>query len=204
MGNAIFKDMRARRCLVRTVTMRLFVAIDLPEAVKDQLEALSSHIPTARWIQRQQMHLTLFFLGETDRLTDIKDALARIHSPPFELTLKGVGRFPKRRKQPPRVLWVGVDAAPNLVQLHAKITTGLAEIGFVPEDRPSNPHITLARLKTREALPEVDTFLNTHTALRLPAISITEFILFSSELSPQGARYTREATFSLSAAAPPD
>jgi 2'-5' RNA ligase len=59
--------------------------------------------------------------------------------------------------------------------------------------------MTLARLKTREPLPEVDAFLNRHRAFRVAAISIHEFVLFSSVLSPQGARYEREAIFALSA-----
>jgi 2'-5' RNA ligase len=177
--------------------MRLFVAIDLPDAVKDQLDALQTDVPGARWVKRPQMHLTLFFLGETDRLTDIQAALAGIEARPFELTLTGVGRFPKRRKQPPRVLWAGIDAEPDLTQLHHQVTTILSEIGFEAEDRPFSPHITLARLKTRDPLPEVDAFLSAQSAFRTPSIAITEFILFSSVLAPQGARYQREAVFAL-------
>jgi 2'-5' RNA ligase len=179
--------------------MRLFVALDLPEIVKDELDTLRTDMPTARWANRQQMHITLFFLGETERIADVKEALASIEVPPFVLTLAGVGRFPKRSKQAPRVLWVGIDDEPALAQLHQKITTALVEIGFEPEDRPFSPHMTLARLKTREPLPEVDAFLNRHRAFRVVAISIHEFVLFSSVLSPQGARYEREAIFALSA-----
>lgn len=177
--------------------MRLFVAIDLPDTVKDQLDTLQTCIPTARWVKRQQMHLTLFFLGETDRLPDIKNSLASIETPPFSLTLTGVGRFPKRHRQPPRVLWVGIDAEPALAQLHEQVTTALAEIGFEPEHRPFSPHITLARFKTREPLPEVDALLNAHGAFRVPSIAITEFVLFSSALTPQGPLYEREAVFAL-------
>jgi 2'-5' RNA ligase len=179
--------------------MRLFVALDLPEIVKDELHTLRTEMPTARWVNRQQMHLTLFFLGETERIPDVKDALASIEAPPFVLTLAGVGRFPKRSKQAPRVLWVGIDNEPALAQLHQKITTALAEIGFEPEDRPFSPHMTLARLKTREPLPEVDAFLNSHSTFRVAAIPIHEFVLFSSLLSPQGSRYEREASFALTA-----
>jgi 2'-5' RNA ligase len=179
--------------------MRLFAAIDLPGPVKDQLERLETRIPTARWTRRQQMHLTLFFLGETNRLPDIKDALASIEAPPFRLTLTGVGRFPKRQKHPPRALWVGIDVNLALDQLHEKVTTALAGIGFEPEDRPFSPHITLARLKTREPLPEVDGFLHTHCAFRVPSIPVAEFVLFSSVLSPRGSRYTHEAVFALQA-----
>lgn len=95
---------------------------------------------------------------------------------------------------------MGIDADPALGQLHKKITQVLAEIGFEPEDRLFNPHITLARLKTREPLPEVDTFLNAHDVFRVPSIPITEFTLFSSMLSSQGAHYEREAVFALKTA----
>jgi 2'-5' RNA ligase len=179
--------------------MRLFVAIDLPEMVKDQLDTLQARIPTARWVRRQQIHLTLFFLGETERIQEIKDALASVKAPPFALTLAGVGRFPKRHRQPPRVLWVGIDDEPALAHLHQKVTAVLAERGFKSENRPFSPHLTLARLKTREPLPEVDTFLNHHSAFRVAAIPIHEFVLFSSVLAPQGARYEREAIFALRA-----
>jgi 2'-5' RNA ligase len=177
--------------------MCLFVAIDLPEIVKDQLDTLQAHIPTVRWVRRQQIHLTLFFLGETERIQEIKDALSSIEVPPFALTLAGVGRFPRRPKQPPRVLWVGIDSEPALAHLHQKVTAVLAELGFEPEDRPFSPHITLARLQTREPLPEVDAFINRHRAFRVSDIPVHEFVLFSSVLSPQGARYAREAIFAL-------
>jgi 2'-5' RNA ligase len=77
------------------------------------------------------------------------------------------------------------------------VTTALGGFGIEPEDRPISPHITLARLKTHEPLPEVDAFLDTHRTFRAPCIPITEFVLFSSVLSPQGSRYEREAVFDL-------
>lgn len=179
--------------------MRLFIAIDLPTTVKDQLATLQTHIPTARWVKRQQMHLTLFFLGETHRQPEIQEALASVHVPPFAMTLAGTGRFPRRQRQPPRVLWVGIDAEPALAHLHDQVRTVLAEIGFELESRPFHPHITLARLNARAPLPEVDAFLNAHDGFRITPITITEFVLFSSVLSPQGARYEREAVFTLPA-----
>ncbi len=179
--------------------MRLFVAIDLPDRVKDQLGTLPTRLPTARWVSRQQMHVTLFFLGETDRVENIKAALSGVKAPPFALNLTGVGRFPTRRKQPPRVLWVGIDPEPALQALHQQVTATLSELDFAPEDRPFSPHVTLARLKTRDPLPEVDVFLSAHETFRVPRVPITEFVLFSSELSPQGAHYQREAVYALQA-----
>ena len=177
--------------------MRLFVAIDLPDTVKDRLTALQTDIPTARWVNRNQMHLTLFFIGDTDQIGTIKTALADVQTKAFPLTLAGVGRFPKRRREPPRVLWVGVNAEPALQDLHRQVTAALVSVGFKPEARPFSAHITLARLKTRDPLDQVDQFLDDHRALQIPPFSVSEFVLFSSILSPQGARYRREAVFSL-------
>lgn len=177
--------------------MRLFVAIDFPDTVKDQLSALQSDIPTARWVSRDQMHLTLNFIGETDRIDAVRDALAGVQASSFDLTLSGVGRFPKRRREPPRVLWVGIDTEPALQDLYQQVTDTLSGIGFAPESRPFSPHITLARLKTQNPLAEVDEFLDDHRGLRVPPVAVSEFILFSSVLSPQGARYTHEAIYPL-------
>lgn len=177
--------------------MRLFVAVDLPKTVKDRLGELKADIPTARWVRRQQMHLTLFFIGETEKNQAVKDVLAQVQCAPFQLSLKGVGRFPPRHRQAPRVLWVGVDAASTLGVLHQRVSEALSTIGFVSDSRPFNPHITLARLKTQTPLPQVDRFLHDHAGFETPTIAINEFVLFSSTLTPDGAKYNCEAVFPL-------
>ncbi len=177
--------------------MRLFVAIDLPDPVKDQLLALKTPIPTARWVKREQMHLTLFFIGETQQLAAIKAALAGIQAAPFQLTLLGIGRFPSQQRRPPRVLWVGVGAQPALPALQQQVTTALLAVGCQADDRPFSPHITLARLKTTQPLPAMDAFLKQHPQWTIPAIHVNAFVLFSSTLTPQGAHYRREAVYTL-------
>lgn len=179
--------------------MRLFVGIDLPAAVKDQLVQLQGGIPAARWTTRQQMHLTLFFLGETDRMQEIGAALAALQVAPFELTLAGVGRFPQNPRRPPTVLWAGIQEQPALARLHQQVTAALVGLGFTAESRPFSPHVTLARLGDRVPRPAVDAFLQDHRAFRIEAIPIHEFVLFSSVLRPEGARYTREAVYPLRA-----
>lgn len=177
--------------------MRLFVAVDLPDPVKEQLAGLQRPIPTARWSSRQQMHLTLFFIGETERLADIRDALAQVRTAPFEMALSAVGRFPPQDRQPPRVLWAGVESSDGLRALHAQVTAALTGLGFQADDRPFNPHITLARLKTDRRLPELNAFLEDHRGLRTAAFPVTEFTLFSSQLLPKGALYRQEAVYPL-------
>ncbi len=177
--------------------MRLFVAVDLPETVKEQLVRLYSDIPTARWSSRQQMHLTLFFIGETGRLTDIDAVLKGVQAAPFEMAITGVGRFPPQDRQPARVLWAGVEVSAGLRILHAQVTAALIGLGFEADGRPFSPHITLARLKTERRLPQLDAFLDEHRTLRTDSFPTTEFVLFSSELSREGARYHREGVYPL-------
>lgn len=178
--------------------MRLFVAIDLPDRVKDQLGKLqTASIAGARWVSREQMHLTLFFIGETEKNVAVQEALARVQTVPFEMTLAGVGRFPAGNKKPPRVLWAGVKAPAALGQLHGAVTAALSGSGFQPEDRPFSPHITLARLKAERPLREVDVFLQAQADFRTAPFLVDRFVLFSSTLTPQGARYTPQAVMAL-------
>ena len=86
---------------------RLFIAIDPPQEVREQLAALCCGLPDARWTPVEQLHLTLCFIGEVsgDHFLDIREALAELHVPPFPLQLRGVGFFPPRGL--PRVVWAG-------------------------------------------------------------------------------------------------
>jgi RNA 2',3'-cyclic 3'-phosphodiesterase len=177
--------------------MRLFVAIDFPDTVKDQVSALKAGIPTARWVSRDQMHLTLFFIGETERIQAVKDVLAAVKAAPFELTLSSVGRFPPGDKKPPRVIWVGINPEPALNRLQGEVTEALTGIGFQKEDHPFSPHLTLARLKTERASPETTQFLTAHQSFKPEPIAITAFTLYSSARSSAGARYTHEAVYPL-------
>ncbi len=188
--------------------MRLFVAIDFPDSVKDQLARLRSEIPTARWVGRDQLHLTLRFIGdgiEPARLEKIKAALAAVQGSAFDLRLHGTGRFPEvsqsgkaaRRLGPPRVLWVGVEVPPALAQLQRDIEAAVVALGFPPETKPFSPHITLARLQTDRPLPQVDAFLAVHARFRTETMPVDSFYLVSSVLSPAGPHYQHEAKVTL-------
>ena len=179
---------------------RLFIAIELPDSVKDQLLRLRADIPGATWVKRHGYHLTLRFLGdgiEAAKLEAIKEALAAVTSNSFAMQIQGVGRFPPNPKQGARVLWVGVTAPPVLSQLYQQIEKTVTKLGFPVEGRVFNPHITLARLKSFKPDPKVDQFFQSHRNFRTEPISVSEFHLFSSVLSAQGATYYSEATFHL-------
>lgn len=178
---------------------RLFVAIDLPDEIKTELLRLRADIPGARWVAPNQFHLTLHFLGdvETERMPAIIEALNTVDVDTFSLTLEGVGRFPPGRGAA-RVLWVGIHPDPELIELHRQVEHTLGILGFVPEDRPFSPHLTLARFKEPKPLSAVDQFLAHHRNRTIEAGTVREFVLFSSLLRPQGPLYSREAVFKLS------
>jgi 2'-5' RNA ligase len=177
---------------------RLFTAIDLPRTVHDSLLPLCTGVPGARWARREQMHLTLRFIGEVDtaQFASIRAALQRVRVSPFSIALKGVGQFPPRGV--PRVLWVGVQAEPGLAQLYAQIQAALKPVGVEAETRPYAPHITLARLKNAPQPESVRQFLAQHSGYASSAIAVDAFTLYSSILAPGGAAYHVEGHYRLS------
>lgn len=126
--------------------MRLFVAAALPEPWKDALDraarALADQGARGNFTRRENYHLTLVFLGETDRLDDVIAAMDTVDAPPFPLRTCGVGRF---RRSSGDILWVGVQAAPGLIEAQWQLSHALAGAGFPLEERAYRPHLTLAR-----------------------------------------------------------
>jgi len=176
--------------------MRLFVAIDLPEAVKDHLGIICCGVPRARWVLPEQMHLTLRFIGEVDGglFRDICEELAGIHGEIFSLQLEGVGFFPPRGK--PRVIWVGLHKLDALLRLRYRIESRLIALGLEPEARKFSPHITLARLKNTHPA-KVGRFLENYGLFCSTPFSVASFHLYSSQLGRKGAVHRIEATYPL-------
>jgi 2'-5' RNA ligase len=178
--------------------MRLFVALPMPDIVAQSLRLLQGGVPGARWHPRENLHLTLRFVGEVDgrQAADIDDALSAIRAPGFTLELSGVGTFGHRD---PRQLWAGVRANDALTHLHRKIETAIQRIGLPPEPRKFTPHVTLARLKSprRDKLME---FLSTHALYTSVPFAVNAFALYQSTLTPNGSLYTLERDYPLEAA----
>lgn len=180
--------------------MRLFVAIDFPPEIKAKLITLKCDLPAATWVKSPALHLTLRFLGdgiEPIRLTPITTALRAVHAAPFSLALRGVGRFPAGNRRPARVLWVGVSPAPEIRALHTQIEQVLESVDFPSEASTFTPHVTLARLKGEGNVAQVGHFLEREAGFICEPFSVTEFHLMASRLTPQGAEYRREASFTL-------
>ena len=173
---------------------RLFIALDLPDSMKDQLVSLCYGIPNARWSKRDQFHLTLKFIGDVEGhiSEDIAQALSEIRFSPFEIRLSGLGHFPP--KQDPKILWAGVEADEKLENLQRKIERKLMETGIEPDRRNFHPHITLAKLE-KTSLSRVLPYLSHHGAFKTESISIDHFSLYQSHLSPKGSVYECLAVF---------
>jgi 2'-5' RNA ligase len=176
---------------------RLFVAIRPPEPIRDLLIDAMDDSADFRWQDDEQLHLTLRFVGEVERqlANDLADALTRVHAPPFELRIAGVGRFEQRNSG---ALWAGVEPKAPLAALAAKIERACQSVGLEPERRAFHPHITLARWKGRRTR-EVHAFLERARGLSSEPFIAGSFSLFESHLSRHGAHYEEVATYPLSA-----
>ena len=177
---------------------RLFVAIDLPSEVAAQLQGLCCGVPGARWVQPEQMHLTLRFIGEVDGgvFRDIKEGLAGITAPVFSLQVKGLGFFPPRKT--PRVLWAGIAPVEEVSGLRNRIENRLIGMGLEPEGRKYSPHITLARLHDTPPA-RLGRFLAGNSLFATEPFLVSEFHLYSSQLTAKGAFHAIEASYSLQA-----
>ena len=179
--------------------MRLFVAVDVPDVIKDAIErdvvAELRDTPGARWSGPEGRHLTLKFLGEVaDELVGgagaaLSEAASRHVA--FDAAFDVLGGFPNLRR--PRVLWIGVGAGTEaLAALAADVEATLEPLGFPREDRPFRGHFTLARFPQPQVVGSLPD-------LTVPSASfgVREVVLFRSQLHPKGARYTALERFPL-------
>lgn len=131
--------------------MRLFIALNLPD--KERLRVHRAAQPLreeglpVRWIDEDKLHITLKFLGQVraERVQEVQRTMERVAdaTPAFDVSLEGVGAFPTIRR--PRVIWLGVEASPELRCLKQDLEWGLGDCGFEPETRAFHPHVTLGR-----------------------------------------------------------
>jgi 2'-5' RNA ligase len=156
--------------------VRLFIAIDFPSEVKQQLAELSCELErqadAGRAIPPENFHLTLVFIGETARLReviDLTDAICRRElSEPLRLRLEGIGSFKGKRGHS---WWVGVEAGPELKSLANALADGLREAGFSIEKRSFKPHVTIGRSVVtsrpiRLAMPTMDLVASSISLMR--------------------------------------
>lgn len=175
---------------------RLFIALDFPGKIRESLASIRpAAFPGLREIPIDQFHLTLHFLGETD-LNQITRLLKKIKAPAFSLRLGLKGTFESRDGG--TIFWIGFEPSPPLIALHGQIGKALTDDGLSLENRPYQPHLTLARANPRYPKLAIQDFCKSATTLPSEPIPITGFHLYSSLLKAEGPTYTREASFELS------
>ena len=177
--------------------MRLFLAVEIPEALKkilgDIQEELKPKIKSKlTWVRPEQMHITLKFLGEVgeDAIPEILTSLSSIKIIPFSLRLQRLGGFPNARN--PRVLWAGYEESQELKELHGRVDSAVSQ--WFEQEKHFKGHVTIARVKYIEESGSVAEILN---AITLPpfTMDVSGITLFSSELKGDGPIYTLVATF---------
>lgn len=186
--------------------MRLFIAIELSDEIKNAVAQIQSHLKYSgadvKWVEKDNIHLTLKFLGEVseEKCEEVKAALdsAAKETKPFEINLKDIGAFPKIEF--PRVIWAGLDkGAAESTAVAKNIDEVLSRIGFQKETRSFAAHLTIGRVRSPKNKAALEEKVETANHETLPAISqtISSVILFQSTLTPKGPIYTKlhEAKF---------
>ncbi len=175
--------------------LRLFVGIEFPPELKLALSLLCTGVPGAKWVDPDNLHLTLRFIGEIgeDLAADVDEALARLKARPFTLQLSGTGVFGGNR---PHALWVGVERDPELVKLRDKVEQALIRVGLAPEPRKFAPHVTVARLRDPE-LDKLAGFLAANARFRAEPLPVDHFSLVASFPTKAGSVYEDQADYPL-------
>ena len=169
--------------------LRLFVAIELPEAARTRLALVQGGMPGARWVTPESLHLTILFLGELDDgiAQDLDDRLAAIEAPGFELAIEGLGQFGAGRRW--SALWAGVKDPAPLKHLHAKVSRVAIDCGIKADLRDFRPHVTLARLDQTSKPERIARWLAERGGFAIPSFPVGEFILYRSHLGQGGPVY---------------
>jgi 2'-5' RNA ligase len=178
--------------------LRLFLAVDPPDRVRHEVATLCTQVNQARWVKPHQLHITLRFMGQTpdEALPEMRNRLARVHVPAFELALRGAGVFPGGTTvQRARVLWFGLDPVEPLAQLKRAID---AHLGLDTErtNQEYSPHLTLARF-TQRPDSTLTQFLSRHQASHGQRFRVSCFKLYQSTLHSSGAVHEAVATYPL-------
>jgi RNA 2',3'-cyclic 3'-phosphodiesterase len=190
--------------------MRLFIALDIDSEIRERIsefrEQMQAYAPDVRWVGPETLHVTLQFLGETDKLEPIKQALQQIRGNEINLMFRNTGFFPTPKA--PRVFWVGIDSDERLQQLANSVAASLLPLGFKRDAGPFRPHLTLARAGSGRPKPvrgehasaglrALRIKLESLTAPEFGTMTAREFCLYQSTLAPQGAKYTKLAAYPL-------
>jgi 2'-5' RNA ligase len=186
-------------------TVRLFIAINLPDDVRQRIHAAAEPLrraaPDVAWTPVERLHLTLRFLGERpdgerEPLAAMLAEVGERHAP-LALTIEGGGAFPTLAR--PRVIWAGVAADPRLELLHHDVEASCVALGYEPEGRAFRPHLTLGRARggIEPAAGRVALSRAAREIALREEIDVDSVDLMRSDAGPRGPRYTRLAAGTL-------
>jgi 2'-5' RNA ligase len=192
--------------------MRLFIALDLEEGIRQRitlfLQGIQNFAPETRWVKPESLHITLKFIGEKseEQVPRIQQALGVIQAPSVSLAFRGYGFFPTPHTA--RVFWLGIESDHRLANLAAQVDSSLATLGIPREEHAFTPHLTLARSgsgaphKKREdkqnpRFQRLQEKLSAMPPVDFGTMTAQEFFLYQSKLSSGGSRYTKLASFLL-------
>jgi len=185
-----------------TKPIRAFLAIDLPEEIRDQIRGIQDRLKTnlkgIRWIRPEGIHLTLKFLGNISK-NDILNVSGMVEKQtkdvrPLMLNVGTVGTFPDLKR--PRVLWLGIGGeTERLLTLQKKMDAALEDCGFKSEARTFSPHLTLGRIKSHKGISGLSQAIEDGKNFAAGSFHADGLTLFKSDLTPKGAIYTKLAYF---------
>jgi 2'-5' RNA ligase len=177
--------------------LRTFLAVDVGKAVRARLVALQESLARTgagvKWVEPENLHVTLLFLGEVDEreVIDVCRAVAEVcgRHDRFALSVETVGCFPNPRR--PRVVWAGCGVGgPELIALHDALEPPLLALGcYRREERQYTPHLTLGRVKSEGGGPALAVALQHKAGWQAGETEVREVLVMSSELTPQGPVY---------------
>jgi 2'-5' RNA ligase len=188
--------------------IRAFIAIDLSQDIQNQLDEVVNkyksqltHIPI-RWVAAANIHLTLKFLGDVslsnlNLLTDMIQAEISSHHQ-FDISVGGSGAFPNIHQ--PRIIWVGVEAPPELTAIQNGIEATTGRLGYAQEERAFSPHLTLGRVSRNATSLDVKAISKALESIKvgfLGATCVEKVHLYRSDLQSTGAVYTQIFSSSL-------
>jgi 2'-5' RNA ligase len=178
--------------------LRTFIAVDLGQAIRDRAVALQETLARGgaevKWVEPENLHVTLLFLGEVDdrEIPSVCSAVAECgaRQPAFQMTIERTGCFPNARR--PRILWIGVgQGTQELCAMHDALESPLLELGcYRREERPYTPHITLGRVKSDRPTDKLAVALAKHAGWKGGETLVRHVLVMSSELTPKGPVYT--------------
>ncbi len=174
---------------------RLFVALEVPRNAAMSLSLLRGGLPGARWIDVENFHITLRFIGDIDGRTadEVVDRLDRIERPEFQLALSGIGSFGSKK---PHSVYAGVTQEPEMFALQGEIERICQRLSLPADPRKFTPHVTLARLRNSRP-EEVAHYLTGRGNFHTSAFTVNRFVLMSSKESVGGGPYVTEEVFPL-------